>query len=69
MLLTLPLELRPEHQRQPILHHDRTNAVPEQQARRIRQSHRGHRRGEEDRERADWTRREAEPGGADFAVR
>jgi hypothetical protein len=61
--LTIPFlsrhaELRPKHQRLPILHPDRARAAPQRQTRRLRQSGRGPRRRAQSGERAH-ARREA----------
>lgn len=49
-MLTLLPELRPQHKRQPILHHHSPDPVPQRQTRGLRQSGRRHGRGEEGRE-------------------
>jgi len=61
-------ELRPRHQRLPILHHDRADAVPERQTCRLRQGRRRHGRGAEGGECAD-DEGEAESGHQRRAVR
>lgn len=69
--LTDLAERRPQHQRVPVLHHDRADAVPRQEARRLRQGRRRARRREEDGGHQDglsWQGR-AEHGRRDRAVR
>ncbi len=51
-LIPTTVELRPQHQRLPILHHHRPNTLPQQQTRRLRQGGRRHGRRAEGRERA-----------------
>ena len=54
-------QLRPEHQRQPVLHHARADAVARQQARDLRRGHRRQGRRREDRQDPHRRRRIGRP--------